>query len=75
MKKSYDLGKDGDIDRLFDGIQSDIQKFAAEAAMDQEYDVDCPYCGKSFRMPPGSHPCPFCGESVNLILDTHELDL
>ena len=42
---------------------------AIEEAMGRMYDVTCPSCGSSVKVPTGKSACPKCGEEIDLQLD------
>ncbi len=33
------------------------------------FDIDCPHCGKKVSAPAGKSICPFCNNEINLKLD------
>lgn len=69
MKDSYNLSSKSDMKQYAKDLEQRIKAAAIEEAMGRMYDVTCPTCGASVKVPTGKSACPKCGEEIDLQLD------
>lgn len=50
-------------------IMSDIEKQTKNAIKSGSYDIECPYCNKTFSAHSGHNVCPYCRNNVTLNLN------
>lgn len=68
-KDSYDLSRKSEMKRFAKDLGKRVKDAAIEEAMGRMYDVTCPSCGASVKVPTGKSACPKCGEEIDLQLD------
>lgn len=59
VKVNFDKGK----------LKSAIKDQAREALQNRSYDVECPFCHKTFSAQSGANICPHCHKTVDLNLN------
>ena len=69
MKGVYNLGSKSDMKQFAKDLEQRVKEAAVEEAMSRLYDVTCPTCGASVKVPTGKSKCPKCGEEIVLQLD------
>lgn len=69
MKNSYNLSSKSDMKRFAKDLEQRVKDVAIEEAMGRMYDVNCPACGASVKIPTGKSRCPACGEEIDLQLN------
>ena len=69
MKGAYNLGSKSDMNQFAKDLEQRVKEAAIEEAMSRLYDVTCPTCGTSVKVPTGKSKCPKCGEEIDLQLD------
>lgn len=50
-------------------LKKQILDQAKSKISSDNFDVDCPHCGKKVSVPAGKSNCPICGNEINLKLD------
>lgn len=69
MKNTYKLSNKSDMKQFSKDLEQRIKNAAIKEAMSRMYDVTCPSCGASVKVPTGKSCCPKCGEEIDLQLD------
>ena len=69
MKNAYKLNSKSDMQQLAKDLEQKVKQTAIKEAMSRMYDVTCPTCGASVKVPTGKSACPKCGEEIDLQLD------
>lgn len=69
MKNTYKLSNKSDMKQFSKDLEQRIKNAAIKKAMSRMYDVTCPSCGASVKVPTGKSCCPKCGEEIDLQLD------
>lgn len=69
MKSTYKLSSKSDMKQYAKDLEQRIKDAAIEEMMSRMYDVTCPTCGTSVKVPVGKSLCPKCGEEIDLQLD------
>lgn len=69
MPKGYDLSKKSDMRKFEQNFQKTVKSEAAKSLKNQKFDVTCPHCQASVKVPAGKSKCPKCGKEIDLELD------
>lgn len=69
MKNTYKLSSKSDMKQFNKDLEKRIKSAAIEEAMGRTYDVTCPTCGASVKVPTGKSLCPQCRKEIDLQLD------
>lgn len=69
MNDKYNLSSKSNTKQYAKDLEQRIKDAAIEEAMGRMYDVTCPTCGASVKVPTGKSVCPKCGEEIDLQLD------
>lgn len=69
MKNTYKLSSKSDMKQFEKDLEQRIKNAAIEEAMRRMYDVTCPTCGASVKVPTGKSLCPKCNEEIDLQLN------
>lgn len=69
MSKNYNLGSKSDMRRFQRDLEKSIKSETISSLHKQKYDVTCPHCGHSVKIPTGKSLCPFCHKEIDLTLD------
>ncbi len=69
MKNTYKLNSKSDMNRFAKDLEKAVKQTAIREAMSRRYDVTCPTCGASVKVPTGKSLCPKCRKEIDLQLD------
>lgn len=71
MGKTYNIGKNSDMNRFARDLEKEVIGQAKQAAQRQMYNINCPHCGEEVNVPTGKSLCPKCKGEIDLTLNFH----
>lgn len=69
MARKYNLSSKSDMRRFSKDLEKTIMDKATSAIKKGKYDVSCPHCQITVKVPVGKSLCPKCRKQIDLTLN------